>query len=111
MYWAPIAIGSIILSVALLPAAFLIFAAMVISSKLHGTPANLLMVGAILLAMASLDSAFNFFAGYYLDTRTLAGTIIYTSYIFEGLNLVALILIGIGLIKLSRMVGSGEASE
>jgi hypothetical protein len=108
-YWAPITIGLLILVLALLPAAFLIFAAIVSTKKLQGTPSKLLTIGAILLAIASLDSTFNYFGAYFLDAQSIADIIIYTSVIFEGLNIVALILIGIGLIKLSKMVSSREA--
>ena len=111
MYWAPIAIGLLILIVMLLPAAFLIYAAIVISKKPRGTATKLIVIGAILLAVASLDSTFNYFGAYLLDAQSLANIIIYTSLLFEGLNVVALILIGIGLIKLSKMLGSKGAPD
>lgn len=103
-YWTPIAIGLLILLVKLLPVAFMIFAAFVISRKLHGTPSTLLTTGAILLALASLDSVFNYFGAFFLDTQYMTSIIIYSSFIFEGLHIAALILTGIGLIKLSRMI-------
>jgi len=110
-YWTPIAIGILILVIMLLPAAFLIISAIVISKRLQGTPTKLLVVGAILLAIASLDSTFNYFGAYLLDAQSIANIIIYTSFLFEGLNVIALILISIGLIKLSKMINTSTATE
>ena len=99
------------LPVKLLPAAILIFAAWVISSRLRGAPAKLLLTGAILLAIASLDSASHYFIAYLLDPRSLTTIIVYSSFIFEALNFVALVLIGIGLIKLSGLAAAKGAPE
>jgi len=86
----------------LLPAAFLVYAALLIARKLQSAATKLIATGAILLAVASLHSTFNYFGAYLLDIQTFARIVVYTSFIFESLNIVALLLIGIGLIKLAK---------
>ena len=110
-YLAPFGIGLFMLSLKLLPVVALIYAAIVVSRKIQGTPAGLLVSGAILLAAASLDTPFNYFSAFLLDNPDITRVIVYSSIVFEGLNIIALVLISLGLIKLARTVASQEALE
>ena len=105
------AIGLFMLTIKLLPVVLLIYATVVISRKIPGTPARLLAVGAILLAAASLDTPFNYFIAFLLDTHAITSIIVFSSVVFEGLNIVALVLLSLGLVKLSTAVAKKGASE
>ncbi len=105
-YWIPIFIGLLGLLVMLLPAIFLIWSAIIISRKIPRAPAKLLVAGTVLLAAASLDSLFNYFGAYFLDTQVIANMIVFTSLIFEGMKFMSLMLIGIALIKLSKVINT-----
>ena len=110
-YSIAFAIGFFMLGISLLPAAFLIYAAIAISRKLGQTATRLLVIGAVLLAIASINSAFNYFGAILFEPQVLARILVVTSFVFESLQLVALVLIGIGLILLSKSMPESDAAE
>ena len=100
--------GLFIIAVLFLPAAFLIYAAIKVSKISNGLSSKLLALGAVLLTISSLDILFTYFVAFVFDARQLADYAITANYIFRALNLVAMVSIGLGLIKLVSEINSRE---
>ena len=104
--FTPYLIGLFIFLVMLLPAVFLIYAAITLSKKITMQAVKLLVIGAVLLAFASLDTTFNYFSAFFIDSESITDVIVYSSVLFEGINIIALITLSFGLIKLSKIIAT-----
>ena len=89
-----------------IPPALLIFAAIKMLKVVKDYSGILIAIGAGILAVTSLDFLYTAVSGHLLDAQGLATYTIYTTYIFRGLNFVALILISIGLLRLSKRIAT-----
>ena len=90
-----------------IPPFLLIFAAIKMLKVVKDYSATLIAVGAGILAVTSLDFLYTAFSAHLFDAQGLATYTIYTTYIFRGLNFIALILIAIGLLRLGKKVSLG----
>jgi hypothetical protein len=72
--------------------------------SLKGIWSALIIVGSLLIAITSLDFIYSVFLGVWLSTESLAFYSLYSGFIFKGLNYLAFLLIGIGLLLFNKKV-------
>ncbi len=94
--------GVLALIVLFTPAGLLIYASVGLFRSKGGSAALLVAIGGVLLTVASLDFLYSFATALLLGPEELAAYSIIAVYVGRGLNYMALLLIGIGLVRLTR---------
>ena len=105
-----VAFGVFTLVLLFLPATLLVLASVKVFRSIGSYSAVLIALGALLLTIGSLDFLFMYVIAFLYGPEELAAFALYTTYIFRGLNLLALLLIGFGLIVFCNRARFANAS-
>ena len=92
-----------------LPTVLLIGASFKIPRVVKHSSIVLIVIGAGLLSIASLDFLITFFTALKYNSKELAIYAIYASYIVGALRYIGLLCLGIGLFRLTSLIGRVEA--
>ena len=94
--------GVVALVLLFLPAILLIVASVKIIKIVQDAFAVWIAMGAVLLTLTALEFLYSFFIALLLGPEEIASYAIYSIYLFKGMNYLALVLIGIGLLRFSK---------
>lgn len=88
------------------PAGLLIIASIKVVKSMGDFSAVLIATGAVILTIVSLDFLYNFVIALLFGPEELAAFSLFGLYFFRGLNYLALLLIGVGLLRFSNRAKS-----
>ncbi len=106
-----VAFGVIALILLFLPASLLIYASLRMIKTVESYSMILVAMGALLLTIVSLDFLYSFLLALAFGPEELATYALYSTYLFKGLNYLALLLISFGLLRLSKRIKTLSGRE
>ena len=94
-----------------LPAGMLTYAALRMIKAIESYSMIMVAIGALLLTIVSLDVLYTYLLAILFGPEELAMYALYSTYLFKGLNYLALLLISFGLLRLSKRMKSFSERE